>query len=334
MEDNENWRARRAAELIGTPFERPRESIRDRMDETLPIQRPEPAVFATGQAAGRAAPPLESLAPLRRRASLAWWVVGIGALVLLVAIVVASRNRKLPVRAAAVALASTHAVPPTIAPPVATPPNATVPAAGLPVTAPPEGDQSTIVAGVPDRPNAASPRRATLPPTSTNKTAIHVGGDVPATHSKPPAHQSDGRAKPNGQHPPVLPIITVSVPRCTGSSSRVETAICDSPTLTALDRQMRELSAGVIADGDQRLIAKAQKGEGSFIKKRERCKDDACISRVYAHRIEALQKLRKKAVVEQARAAEKALPICGKGEHPSPTTCRHRRFSLKRLLGG
>ncbi len=328
MASDEEWRARRAAELIGTPFERPNEADRDRMAETLPISRPEPAVFASKK---RAVPPSGqnvSPPPQPKASGLRKWALLAGGVAAVT--MVAIGLTLLPHRIDQVApVTRPH---PTIDPRKAEQ-QARVPSVSAtePLPAPDATPLSigdpTIVAITPPQ---VKSHHGTAAPTLPVRAASAVSGkqrvatDRSRTHA---ANVSSHTATP-------VPIITVSVPRCKATSARVELAICNSSSLLALDRQVHDLSASIIADGDPHLMTKAQKGEASFLRTRDHCKNEACMTRVYSRRIDALQKLRTKASVDQARAAAKALPICEKGQSTSSATCRHRRFSLKRLFGG
>ncbi len=345
MATDDDWRAQRAAQLAGTPFARPSSATRDRIDDTLPIGRTEPRVSLqpiepreSSPTAG-SSPPVSAPTPRGTK----WWLpVAVMAAVVVAAAVWllgGQKRAQSPIEVSAISAPTVASAPVIVSPPAATPAPPTAP----PTVAPPAAELALTS-------TVATPGPVATDPTTVPIEARHVGARVasiaatsprqaPVVRQHTPHATVRAASRPMPQRPtaaPVLPVVTITVPACAPRRGRLEAAICASPTLTALDREMRQLSAGVVADGDQRLIAKMQKGEASFSKKRDRCKDEKCLGKAYSHRIGALQKLHKKAVVAEARAREMTLPICDKGVTPSSTTCRpaHRRFSFKRLFGG
>ena len=321
MENEDDWRAKRAAELVGTPFERPIRPVRDQMDETLPMQRREPAVFA---AAGSTAPAPTTVLPDSFSATSnvkKWSIAAAGVLAVLVAIIVSTlgRNRHDPT-----GVTASQSVAPVI-----TPRHTATASIATPVTISARVGATRVASPATDT-VAVLARRPTpdhgRPPASRPSLIVARAQAKPVTASPKPRKEGARRSST------ALPMITISVPRCRPSSSRTDLAICASPTLTALDRQTRDLSALIVADGDQRLIDKVQRGDASFLKKRDHCKDEACLNKVYTRRIATLQKLRKKEVVAQTKAEERSLPVCAKGQQPAVEVCR-RRPLLRRIFG-
>lgn len=240
-----------------------------------------------------------------------WIVAGLGAAVLSVLIWLGFGTKRIetPTPAANVELAATARVIPApaaapAAPPVV-PPAAEAPPIIVPVAAPP-----------------ARPTRLTAATTARSPEKTRPARPKPA--------QKKQQKRP--KTPP--PIDAGPHLRCRSSAlSAVEAAICGNPALAAAARQEDRLYAAILAAGDRRYATRATKAQASFLRRRERCKDEACIARVYSKQSEKLTKWRAKIDVRRARAAEKALPICTKAQKPSPTTCRaSRAFSLRRLL--
>ena len=329
MTNENDWRAERAAQLAGTPFARPSPPARDRIDDTLPIGRNEPKVSLQPPVARPAPRPAPSTASGGQSAArmaagkTRWWLPIAAALAVIVAARVWLANGRETQRSPVIASTAPAPVE-TVVPPSAPSPTAPPPAAAIGPAAPAASDPTIVPIAAPHVKARAAAIAAATPTTP------------PTVHRKTSGVAARVAAHPKSSHPaaaPVLPVVTITVPACMPGTSRM---ICANPTLAALDREMRQLSAGVVADGDPRLIAKAERGDASFLKKRDHCRDETCLGKAYTHRIAALQKLHKKAVVAEERAREKTLPICDKGVTPSSTTCRpaHRRFSLKRLFGG
>ena len=331
--DEDDWRAQREAALAGTPFARPSEPVRDRTDDTLPIQRSEPIVPirpTTTSAAPRPAPakpsPVKAEARPATTRSLLWpTVAGIAALVIAAVIWVSGRDRTTNVQPVAPSVA--RVAPPQIAaPPVVTPPTLVVSDAPV-ATSPPDVEAAPVDPTIIAIPMPRLKSEAQLSPkvvASTTRT--------PVVRKPPPPRAKDIRRTTSQPAVSSLPIITVSTLSCSSVSSRAELAICASPALTARVREERELYETVAAQGDAKSAAKAQKSQIGLIKRRERCKNDVCIDRIYARQITTLQKMQKKAAQARVRAAEKLLPPCTKLQRPAPGVCR-AGFSLRRLLG-
>ncbi len=74
----------------------------------------------------------------------------------------------------------------------------------------------------------------------------------------------------------------------TGPASRL---LCADPTLRLFDEQMQLAEARVIAHGAKLLTAEAAKDRAHYLRRREKCTDAACLTRVYSDWIVALVKL-------------------------------------------
>lgn len=392
MADQDDWRAQRAAKLVGTPFERPREPARSRLDDTLPIQRAstaapsstsaQPRVNTTGAAAMPQAPPrpAPSIRPKPSFALRGWGIaaafvaalVGTFAYLLSGGLNSTAVERSSPAKLPAVASAASASRPltPQPAAPVVVP--APIPVTHLATLA--TAPVLNTVTTKPVTPKAEPSRVKSLAQADHSRVAVaqsNTGAKDDSTvperiaptlnHSKfsersaaadrhtavadRRAAVTDHRAAAVEHRDVALqntvfatarktPTAAVPMPPC-DLSNRAEAAVCASPALNALRRQVHDLYVGVGTDGDPKLIAKAQREQASFLKHRDRCKDNACLNRQYTHQIEALQKLRIKAAAARVRAAAKTLPTCAAGQRPSPAQCRpaHHRISLKKLLG-
>lgn len=397
MAGEDDWRAERAAKLVGTPFERPRETVRSRVDDTLPIQRAPPGnvpstsampnVSPAGARAASAKPATPAAAVKPRAAFVVrGWAIAAGLVVALISGVVYllasdwdsdGPDRSAAVRSTVVAHAA-PAVRPTLpkpAQPIATPPQAPA-TEGAALTSSPQPTRVVISPlstgpAVQNIPLITKPAKvaATPPfaPTDHSRVDVAAGSAVGirastaiakhpavATNNTPASRGAAARSKvattdrriaaaiPRRDDRPTNTVFATPrkspeatpLPPC-DLSNRAEAAVCASPALSALRRQVHDLYVGVGTDGDPKLIAKAQREQAGFLKRRDRCKDNACLTRQYTHQVEALQKFRVKAAAARARAAAKALPTCAAGQRPSPTLCRpaHHRISLKKLFG-
>lgn len=385
-DDTNDWRAERAAKLVGTPFERPRDTARSRIDDTLPIQRAATDVPSStsaqprvGTASAGAKPPLSTkpAASVRPRPSFAlkgWGIAAafVAALVGVFAYLLSgglngSADRGSPAKLPTVAYAAPVARPvlPQPAAPVAAPPQTSATQVATSVTSPALAAAETkpiaetksepsrvLPTAHADRPRVLIADRGT---STADGTAVHKRAAPMRSHNAATEHSAtapDRRSAVAERRPAAVehrdeqpkntvfatvrkaPVIAVSMPPC-DLSNRAEAAVCASPALNALRRQVHDLYIGVGTDGDPKLIAKAQREQASFLKRRDRCKDNACLKRNYTHQVEALQKLRSKAATARVRAAVKTLPVCAPGQRPSPALCRpaHHRISLRKLLG-
>lgn len=398
MADDNDWRAQRAAKLIGTPFERPRETPRSRVDDTLPIQRgmvPEPVSPSAARPQGETNPygsksqhaskPMPAATP-KSPLALRGWAIAAALVAVLVGTMayLFSSGLNGPVRdqtvtgqpSAAVAVAAPAVRP---AAPLAGPARQqAVSAASQLASAPIASPTITAEATAPERADlAVGPKMvptAIAPATAPARTARSVetkpversqvarvernmdGGKhgAIATDRRAAVLErnavSDRRSALADRRPAIVqrseppantvfatarkPATVAPLPPC-DLTNRAEAAVCASPALSALRRQVHDMYVGVGTDGDPKLIAKAQREQASFLKRRDRCKDNACFNRQYTHQIEALQKFRTKAAAARVRAAAKALPACASGQRPSPGVCRpaHHRISLKKLFG-
>ena len=79
---------------------------------------------------------------------------------------------------------------------------------------------------------------------------------------------------------------------CGRVSSRVLEAVCASPRLAALDVEMSELFFDVRAAADPETRIDLEATRADFIARRQSCRDDACIARVYRERIGELETYR------------------------------------------
>ena len=341
MGTDDDWRAQREAALAGTPFARPRGATGGDIDATLPIPKPKPTI--SGQPVGTpkaaaALPPKP--APPRQGANAPRWLplllgAAIGVVLLAVALWWVNRSpavdTAVPVTSPPAAVTAPPAAPPpsssptvTAEPPVVAPTVDTPPPPALNAVPVP---QSTPVARVVDTSGKRLKRDDR--PRPAKATTARAPEQRKATTTKKTADRDN--VKP-ATAMPLLPPIKLSGVRCAPNSSRAELAICASPALTAKAREEHRLYSEVIANGDARSAAKAQRGQASLIKRRDRCKNNACIDRAYTRQIATLQKMQQKATKARARAAEKLLPVCAKSQRPAAGICRSG-FSVKRLLG-
>lgn len=338
MASDEDWRAQREAALAGTPFARPRGAPRSGIDDTLPILQPKPdqpaakPAFTPKTTAARPKPVQSGQLSQATR----WLPLLLGAALggVLLAVALWWINHS-SAEDTFVPVTSSSAV--ATAPPVAPAPANSPPVAAL-VVAP------TVAAPPPLEPKMVPEGRSTPGATVIDTPGKRLNRDdrprpVKASTTRVPEREATpvkgavNRDKVKPATPMAsLPPIKISATRCTPTSSRAELAVCASPVLTSKAREEYRLYSNMIINGDARSTAKAQRGQASLIKRRDRCKNNACIDRAYTRQIATLQKMQQKAAKARARAAEKLLPVCAKSQRPAAGICRPG-FSLKRLLG-
>ncbi len=417
MANEDDWRAQRAAKLVGTPFERPQETPRSRVDDTLPIQRTAPEAVSPSAARPQAATgpysskPQGSATPIpaskpKPPLAVRGWAIAMALVAVLVGTMAylfsSGLNAPTPERTAAVqpkaAVAVTAPVVRPVAPPTSSVVQSSAPAASQVASAPAAVEAVTTAVTAPEKSDTVIGSKSAGPAVAQSATApAHTSRPVEAKsaetravarsqvalnerptasvkhgttaaerHTAVPernaaaehrANAADRRSALADRRPAAAdrrvatmqrneqpentvfatarkPAAVTPLPPC-DLTNRAEAAVCASPALSALRRQVHDLYIGVGTDGDPKLIAKAQREQAGFLKRRDRCKDNACLTRQYTHQIEVLQKLRTKAAAARSRAAAKALPSCAAGQRPSPGVCRpaHHRISLRKLFG-
>lgn len=313
MDENDDWRARRAAQLAGTPFERPAGTPDDR---TLPIRQPRAGDETPSGWQGNA--PAAGIAPkpapprvVRTAVKPVWWIVsGLGAVTVATLVWLGAGSDSIESRKSPAKVELAVAAPSTPAPVVS---------AAAPPDVPPQPETSAPVAAAPATPQPTQP-----PPVATS---------LRPEKTRPP-RQKSAQTRPEKRPQSAAGRDDGSRLSCRSAVlSAVETAICNNSSLVAADRQERRLYTAVLNAGDRRYAIKADKAQANFLKRRDRCKTDACIAKTYGKQNAKLAKWLVKIDARRARAAENALPVCIKSQTPSPQTCRSSRaFALARLF--
>lgn len=211
------------------------------------------------------------------------------------------------------------ALPPTAAVPATPPDPAAASAAPRAVPAVHRPRAVTSSAAVPKAARVAAAGR----PVNASQTKAPPGINRPATH-RPAAVPS--RAAPTLPRPvaPVAPVPAPPTYACIAGTARAARTLCDDPVLNALDRQMQALAAVVAAGPDRKAAGKAAQTGERFVRRRDKCRDDACLSRLYGDRINDLTRLMPSSTVTAA------LPICMPSEYRRAAThcraSRHRKI--------
>lgn len=86
---------------------------------------------------------------------------------------------------------------------------------------------------------------------------------------------------------PVQPRIAVPKPsfNCADASTRSERAVCASPGLAALDRNMAAQYSQALAGADSRMAFELRRTRDRFLAYRDRCPTDSCIADAYQGRV-------------------------------------------------
>ena len=150
-------------------------------------------------------------------------------------------------------------------------------------------------------PVAATPRAApeTRLVRTPERTPVAPRTSAPPSRAIVRTEQIESRPVPRAAPPPVPRVVPPPEPRfsnasfdCSRVTSRVLEAICASPRLAALDVEMSDLFFDVRAASDVETRNDLEATRGDFIARRQSCRDDACIARVYRERIGELETYR------------------------------------------
>ncbi len=150
---------------------------------------------------------------------------------------------------------------------------------------------------------APVPAPSVMPPTTARalpRGSVAVVPLAPTTKAAAPPKQRSRSAMATRSRPtkkaaavPAGPSIGAAASgfACVDGGGPASRTLCDNPTLRRFDEQMQVAQAEVVAHGDRQLIALADRDRATFLRHREKCADDACLTRVYTSYIVALVKL-------------------------------------------
>ena len=133
-----------------------------------------------------------------------------------------------------------------------------------------------------DRPSRAPSREPAAPPRASTPQVRVPAVEVRATEPRP-VPRTAPQPEPRLSNPSF---------DCGRVSSRVLEAVCASPRLAALDVEMSDLFFDVRAAADPETRLDLEATRADFIARRQSCRDDACIARVYRERIGELETYR------------------------------------------
>jgi uncharacterized protein YecT (DUF1311 family) len=96
---------------------------------------------------------------------------------------------------------------------------------------------------------------------------------------------------PSAPPPPARAPTTSSNPSfdCNDASTRGEIAVCESPALAALDRQMAAQFQAAFSDADRSQRALLANTRDSFLRYRDNCPSEACMAQTYRGRIREIR---------------------------------------------
>ncbi len=123
---------------------------------------------------------------------------------------------------------------------------------------------------------AATPEPATAP-------EVIVPPTAPATAPEVPAQEVDEPAPP-----PVSASANPSF-NCARARTRGEIAVCNSPELAALDRQMAGFYGSSYRSADPDAKALLDQTRSRFLTYRDRCRSDSCVAEAYRGRISEIR---------------------------------------------
>jgi uncharacterized protein YecT (DUF1311 family) len=125
-----------------------------------------------------------------------------------------------------------------------------------------------------------TPPGATVPPT------------VPASPAPPEAPRPPAAAPERSPPPPaVVPPSASARPsfNCARARTRGEIAVCSSPELAALDRQMASFYGTAYRGAEPEARALLERTRTRFLGYRDRCRNDACVADAYRGRISEIR---------------------------------------------
>jgi hypothetical protein len=132
---------------------------------------------------------------------------------------------------------------------------------------------------------AAPPVPGEAPPSEAPAPA-----DLPPSPQQPaPAPIQAPRAAPAPLPAPAPRVTERTTARpsfnCANARTRGERAVCSSPELASLDRQMASRFYGSVREGNATQRALLERTRGSFLRYRDRCTDNSCVAGAYRDRI-------------------------------------------------
>lgn len=111
----------------------------------------------------------------------------------------------------------------------------------------------------------------------------------PAPHAAPARTTKRGAASPAVA--PIAPVVAAPGFACIAGTGPAARTLCADPTLRQFDEQRQAAFAQVVAHGDAYLAALARQEQAKFVRHRDKCRDDACLTRAYTDLVVALVKL-------------------------------------------
>jgi len=145
------------------------------------------------------------------------------------------------------------------------------------------------------RAGASAPTTQTPAPEPADTSGNTPAPDVaaPSQPSAPPPEAPPApRAPDRAPAPPPVVAPTASARpsfNCNRARTRGEIAVCNSPELAALDRQMASFYGTAYRGGDPETRALLERTRNRFLSFRDRCRDDACVADSYRGRISEIR---------------------------------------------
>jgi uncharacterized protein YecT (DUF1311 family) len=130
------------------------------------------------------------------------------------------------------------------------------------------------------RTGQAAPAPATAPPVAPDEPTAPSAGPGPAPAPTPPSVEPEPPASASAARPSF---------NCRYARTRGEIAVCRSPRLAELDRQMAGQYYRAIAAADGRQRALLTRTRDAFLRFRDQCPSDACIAETYRGRMREIR---------------------------------------------
>lgn len=143
------------------------------------------------------------------------------------------------------------------------------------------------------RTGVAAPAPATEPPPVPEPVAPGVSVPPAGPVNPPPPEPARPSAPaPERSSPPPVEAPTASARpsfNCARARTRGEIAVCNSPDLAALDRQMASFYGTAYRGADRDAKALLERTRSRFLNYRDRCRNDACVADAYRGRISEIR---------------------------------------------